>query len=162
MARRAFLGTLTGGLLAAPLAAEAQPAGKVPRIGVLWPNPPATFDWVRQGLSDLGYAEGRNITFEYLPAREAHLLIAIAVPSNDREACPIDETRARACSTMPKRSDALAVGAPISRAVALAIRAGVDARVVRAEARATRVVVEFPAHIAWVALGASASARLRV
>jgi putative ABC transport system substrate-binding protein len=63
--RRAFLGVVTGGLLAAPRAGEAQPAGKVPRIGVLWPNPPATFDWFRQGLSDLGYTEGRNITFEY-------------------------------------------------------------------------------------------------
>src|SRR5258707_589921 len=33
--RRAFLGALTSGLLAAPLAAEAQRAGKVPRIGYL-------------------------------------------------------------------------------------------------------------------------------
>ena len=40
MDRRAFLGTLAGGLLAAPLAAEAQEGRKVPRIGVLWPNPP--------------------------------------------------------------------------------------------------------------------------
>jgi hypothetical protein len=29
MDRRAFIGTVAGGLLAAPLAAEAQPAGKV-------------------------------------------------------------------------------------------------------------------------------------
>ena len=63
---------------------------------------------------------------------------------------------------MPKCFDALAVGAPVSRAVALAIRAGVDAPVVRAEARDERVVIEFPAHIAWVALGTSASARLRL
>jgi hypothetical protein len=35
MNRRAFIGTLTGGLLAAPLAAEAQQAGKVHRIGML-------------------------------------------------------------------------------------------------------------------------------
>jgi len=35
MNRRAFLGTLTGSLLAAPLAAEAQQAGRVYRIGVL-------------------------------------------------------------------------------------------------------------------------------
>ena len=40
MDRRAFLRTLAGGLLAAPLAAEAQEGRKVPRIGVLWPNPP--------------------------------------------------------------------------------------------------------------------------
>ena len=33
MERRAFLGTLVGGLLAAPLAAEAEPAGKVYWIG---------------------------------------------------------------------------------------------------------------------------------
>ena len=35
MDRRAFLGTVAGGLLAAPLAAEAQPAGKVYRVGIL-------------------------------------------------------------------------------------------------------------------------------
>ena len=35
MDRRTFLGTLTGGLLAAPLAAEAQPAREVHRIGFL-------------------------------------------------------------------------------------------------------------------------------
>jgi len=46
-------------------------------------------------------------------------------------------------------------------AVALAARAGVDARIVRAEARDARVVVEFPAHILWIAKGA-ATARLRL
>jgi len=38
MDRRAFLGTLAGGLLAAPLAAEAQKAGKVWRIGRTSPS----------------------------------------------------------------------------------------------------------------------------
>jgi len=33
--RRAFIGTVAGGLLAAPLAAEAQQVGKVYRIAVL-------------------------------------------------------------------------------------------------------------------------------
>jgi aminoglycoside phosphotransferase (APT) family kinase protein len=47
-------------------------------------------------------------------------------------------------------------------AVALAARAGVDARIVRAEARDARVVVEFPAHIVWIAQGAAAAARLRL
>jgi hypothetical protein len=35
MERRAFIGMITGGFLAAPLAAEAQQAGKVYRIGYL-------------------------------------------------------------------------------------------------------------------------------
>ena len=68
MDRRAFIGSLTGGLLAAPLAAEAQQAAKVARIGVLHPGAPATsahfaaaFD---QGLRKHGYREGRNIVVE--------------------------------------------------------------------------------------------------
>ena len=65
MDRREFIVATAGGLLAAPLAALAQEGRKVPRIGVLWPNPPATFDWFRRGLSDLGYTEGRNVNFEY-------------------------------------------------------------------------------------------------
>ena len=42
MDRRAFLATLGGSLLAAPLAAEAQTAGKVYRVGVLTNVPPST------------------------------------------------------------------------------------------------------------------------
>jgi ABC-type uncharacterized transport system substrate-binding protein len=66
--RRAFLGTLAGSLLAAPLAAEAQPAGKVPRIGFLFSGasgPAREVDTFRQGLRDLGYIEGQNIAIEY-------------------------------------------------------------------------------------------------
>jgi ABC-type uncharacterized transport system substrate-binding protein len=66
--RRAFIGTVAGGLLAAPLAVEAQPAPKVARLGVLLfstpaaePNVPALL----AGLRDLGYVEGRNIVREY-------------------------------------------------------------------------------------------------
>ena len=36
--RRAFIGTLAGGLLAAPLMTAAQPAAKVYRIGLLLPT----------------------------------------------------------------------------------------------------------------------------
>ena len=31
----------------------------------MWPNPATTFEWIPQGLHDLGYVEGRNIDFEY-------------------------------------------------------------------------------------------------
>jgi len=66
-----FLGTLAGGLLAVPLAAEAQQAAKVPRIGYLAVQPaanPHLHEAFRQGLRDLGYVEGRNVVTEYREA----------------------------------------------------------------------------------------------
>ena len=66
--RRTFLGTIAAGLLTAPLAAEAQQAGKVYRVGFLWDSPavfPDAIEAFRQGLRDLGYVEGRNITIDY-------------------------------------------------------------------------------------------------
>jgi len=71
MDRRAFIGTLTGSLLAAPLAAGAQQAAKVARIGYLSTNlaaNPHTHEAFRQGLRDLGYVEGRNVVIEYRDA----------------------------------------------------------------------------------------------
>jgi len=67
--RRAFLGTLAGGLLAAPLAAGAQQPGKVYRIGLLdYSAPdPARQEWwkaFRQQMRQLGYVEGQNVRFE--------------------------------------------------------------------------------------------------
>ena len=86
--RRTFMAMMAGGLLAAPLAAEAQPAGKVWRIGLLLPGP-SSANLVkgpfRQGLSDLGYVEGRDFVMEYgwaeghedrLPALAADLVRA--------------------------------------------------------------------------------------
>jgi ABC-type uncharacterized transport system substrate-binding protein len=69
--RRAFLGTLASSLLAAPLAAGAQQAAKVARIGFLSPNlaaSPHRPEAFRQGLRDLGYVEGRNLVIEYRDA----------------------------------------------------------------------------------------------
>jgi putative ABC transport system substrate-binding protein len=68
--RREFIGTVVGGLLAAPLAAEAQPAARTPRIGVLLPGTPATatrsprMQAFYQSLRDLGWVEGQNVIFE--------------------------------------------------------------------------------------------------
>ena len=69
--RRAFIGTLTGGLLVAPLAAHAQQAGKVARIGFLVtgslesPETRVGLEAFRQGLRERGYVEGQNIVIEY-------------------------------------------------------------------------------------------------
>jgi putative ABC transport system substrate-binding protein len=69
--RRVFVGSLTGGLLAAPLAAEAQQAAKIARIGYLVSNlatSPHLTEAFRQGLRDLAYVEGRNVVIEYRDA----------------------------------------------------------------------------------------------
>jgi putative ABC transport system substrate-binding protein len=59
--------------LAAPLATEAQEAGKVYRVGILPPGPISErlhlWKAFRQGLRDLGYVEGENITLVF-PAGE--------------------------------------------------------------------------------------------
>jgi putative ABC transport system substrate-binding protein len=66
--RRAFLGTVAGGLLTAPLAAEAQQEGRMSRVGWLAPGPaPAggpMLNALREGLRELGYADGQSIQFE--------------------------------------------------------------------------------------------------
>jgi len=60
---------LIGGLVVAAAIAEAQQAEKVPRIGLLSPfSPSATALWhqaFRQGLRDLGWVGGKNISIEY-------------------------------------------------------------------------------------------------
>jgi ABC-type uncharacterized transport system substrate-binding protein len=68
MDRRRFLGTLTGSLLAAPLAAGAQQAAKVPRIGVLAIATSeaglANREAFWRGMREHGWTEGQNIVIE--------------------------------------------------------------------------------------------------
>jgi len=65
ISRRSFLRSLAGGLLV-PLAAEAQPVGKVYRVGILATYPVGPFfrDPFVAGLRDLGYVEGHNLVLE--------------------------------------------------------------------------------------------------
>jgi putative ABC transport system substrate-binding protein len=67
--RRIFIKLVAGGLLGAPLAAQAQQARKLPRIGVLWGGP-AEFarpyvEAGRRAMGELGYVEGRDFILEY-------------------------------------------------------------------------------------------------
>src|SRR5215468_9706182 len=70
IARRKFLATLLGGAAVAwPLAARAQQAERVRRIGLLMgaaddPGGQSRVTALKQGLQDLGWTEGRNIQIE--------------------------------------------------------------------------------------------------
>src|SRR5258705_9391767 len=65
MERRGFIEVIAGGILAAPLAAEAQQLGNTPCLGYLSPVSAGAPGYVifRQSLRELGYVEGENIAF---------------------------------------------------------------------------------------------------
>jgi len=68
MDRRTFIASMVGAVLSEPVAAEAQQAGRVSRVGFLWDSPtvfPDAIEAFRQKLRDLGYVEGRTIAIEY-------------------------------------------------------------------------------------------------
>ena len=62
-----FAVVLALGLTLAVLAAEAQQSGRVYRVGVLSPGspPPGPLDALRQGLRELGYEGGRNLSIDW-------------------------------------------------------------------------------------------------
>ena len=68
MDRRAFIGSVAGGLLTAPLAARAQQPA-IPVIGFLnsraADDDPHLLAAFRQGLKEVGYVEGQNVAIEY-------------------------------------------------------------------------------------------------
>ena len=71
MKRREFISLLGGAAIAWPLAARAQQATKMPRIGILSPGrsdlPDPTLNMLNaflQGLHELGYTEGQNLAIE--------------------------------------------------------------------------------------------------
>jgi len=67
MRRRDFM-TIVGGAAALPLASHAQQPGKILRIGTASTQPRTVPFWraFDQRMTELGYQEGKNYTFEYL------------------------------------------------------------------------------------------------
>src|SRR6202166_4488975 len=71
MRRRQFMTLLGGSAAAWPLVARAQQSERIRRIGVLMtlnendPEGHARLDALRQGLNQLGWAEGKNLAIEY-------------------------------------------------------------------------------------------------
>ncbi len=63
--RRAFIGSLAGGLFAAPRITLAQQSARRPRIGVLANTESSAWDAFRRGLLEVGYVDGRNVTVEW-------------------------------------------------------------------------------------------------
>src|SRR4029453_7165041 len=121
--RRTFLTGAGAVLLAAPLAAEAQPAGRVPRIGFLGTRSPSDtspyLDAFRQGLRELGRVEGQNIVIDYrfsegrfdrlsdLPAELVRLKVDIIVAATT----PAAVAAKKATETIP--IVAISVGDPV-------------------------------------------------
>jgi len=116
MTRREFI-TLIGGAAAGPLAARAQQAAKIPRIGIIDDAP--IWDHFRRGLRDAGYLERREIAFEYRSADGQPERLAAA--AKELAAIPVDiivtsgtaATRAaqQATSTIPIVM--IAIGEPV-------------------------------------------------
>jgi putative ABC transport system substrate-binding protein len=102
MERREFLGLLGGAAVAWPLAARAQQAGRIWRIGVLHGVPAEASVAVRafrQRLGELGYVDGQNSIVDYRWADQMDRLASLAAALAEMKVDVIvagDGTRAKA------------------------------------------------------------------
>jgi putative ABC transport system substrate-binding protein len=126
--RRTFLAGTGAVLLAAPLAAEAQQAGKVYRVGLLAgggaPPDGAVPASLREALRDLGYVEGKNIAYtgrwadaklERLPELAAEL-VKLNVDAILTQGGPATEAAKKTTATIP-----IIMGGPAGDAVAMGV-----------------------------------------
>jgi putative tryptophan/tyrosine transport system substrate-binding protein len=115
MKRREFITLIGGAAVAWPLAARAQQADRVRRVGVLQglaeadPEWPRRFGAFKHRLQELGWTEGRNVAFEFrfaggkperLPRLAADLVQANVEVILTNAAQPIEAAR-KATSTIP-------------------------------------------------------------
>src|SRR5215213_8108079 len=101
MRRREFIaGVLLTGMMRR---VQAQPSGKLVRIGVLMAEPFQPLQSLRQELHRLGYVEGRNLRFEYRFAEhgdDQYPTLARSNESTSARTAP-SQIRANAKAVMP-------------------------------------------------------------
>ena len=122
MDRRRFIGSLTGGLLAAPLAAEAQPAGKVAKIGYLTGSSVGALDAFKLALGERGYTEGRSFAIEIrsaegrverlsaLATELAHLNVDVFLVTVNRVAVAVREVAPKSPIVMTRAEEPVRLG----------------------------------------------------
>jgi putative ABC transport system substrate-binding protein len=131
MRRRDFIKVVAGSAVAWPLAARAQQAGKIARIGFIGNSTAALEANVigpfRDGLRELGYEEGRNLIIEFrwaegkydrFPALIAELLAA-KVDVIVTAGTPPTQAIKKATSTIPLVF--IAVGDPVGTGIVLSL-----------------------------------------
>jgi putative ABC transport system substrate-binding protein len=124
MERRTFMALVSGGLLTAPLAAEAQEPRKTYRIGILATYPVGPFfrDPFVATLRELGYVEGQNLVLEIrsanniserLPALAAELVrlnVDVIVTGGDAEVRVAKQTTSTIPIVMAPSGDPVRAG----------------------------------------------------
>jgi putative ABC transport system substrate-binding protein len=120
--RRAFLGTVSVSLLAAPLAGEAQQAGKVAKIGYLTGSSVGPLDAFKQALGEHGYIEGRNFAIEIrsaegrverlspLATELAHLKVDVFLVTVNRVAVAVREAAPKIPIVMTRAEEPVRLG----------------------------------------------------
>jgi putative ABC transport system substrate-binding protein len=120
--RRRFLSALTGSLLTAPLAAEAQQAAKVYKIGYLTGSSVGPLDAFKQALGEHGYIEGRNLAIESrsaegrveqlstLATELAHLNVDVFLVTVNRVAVAVREVAPKTPIVMTRAEEPVRLG----------------------------------------------------
>ena len=124
MNRREFIG-LAGGAAVWPIAAPAQPAAKIPRIGII--DDGLIWDHFRRGLRAHGYVEGRNVVIETRMAESrperlawaAAELVGLPVDVLATWGTPASRAAKHATTTIPVV--AIAIGDPVRAGLAVSL-----------------------------------------
>jgi putative ABC transport system substrate-binding protein len=113
---------MSSSLLGAPLAAEAQPAGRVAKIGYLTGSSMGPLDAFKQALGENGYIEGRNLGIEsrsaegrverlsLLATELAHLNVDVFLVTVNRVALAVREIAPKTAIVMTRAEEPVRLG----------------------------------------------------